>query len=118
MIKIREMLLDLEDSQYARSLDLNMGYYYIHLSNQAINLCNIILPWGKHKYKRLPMGICNSPEIFQEKMNKMFLGFEFIRSYISDLLIRTNGDWSYHLNKLERLLKNLKDNGLKFNIER
>ena len=64
------------------------------------------------------MGICNSPGIFQEKMNEMFCGFKFIRAYIDDLLIITKVHWYYHLNKLERVLQNLKYNELKCNIEK
>ena len=64
------------------------------------------------------MGIFNSQEIFQEKINEMFCGFEFIRTYINYLLIITKGDWSDHLKKLEQVLKSLKDNGLKCNIEK
>ena len=64
------------------------------------------------------MGIFNSQEIFQEKINEMFFGFEFIRTYINYLLIITKGDWSDHLKKLEQVLKSLKDNGLKCNIEK
>ena len=48
MPKICEMLLNLEGFQYAMSLDLNMGYYHIRLSNQASNVCTIIIPWGKY----------------------------------------------------------------------
>ena len=59
------------------------------------------------------MGICNSPEIFQEKMNKMFRGLKCIKAYIDDLFIISKGDWSDHLNKLEQVLQNLKDNRLK-----
>ena len=92
MPKIREVLLNLEGFQYATSLDLNMGYYYISISEEASNLCTIILPWGKYKYKRPPMGVCNSPDIFHEKMNKMFRVIEFIRAYINKLLIITRGD--------------------------
>ena len=47
MSKIREMLLNLEGSQYATSLNLNMVYYHIRLINKAINLSNVILPCGK-----------------------------------------------------------------------
>ena len=47
----------------------------------------------------------------------MFRAFEFIQSYINDLLIITKGDWSDHLEKLGKILQKLKDNGLKFNIE-
>ena len=79
MPKVREMLLNLEGFQCATSLDLNMGYYHIRLSKQAIDQCDIILPWGKCRYKRLPMGVSNSLGVFQEKMNEMFRGFEFIQ---------------------------------------
>ena len=118
MQKIRENLLNLEGFKYASSLYLNMGYYHICLSKQSSNLCTIILPWGKYRYKRLTMGVSNSPDIFQEKMNKMFRGFEFIRAYIDDLLIIAKSDWSDHLEKLELTLQKLKDTELKCNEEK
>ena len=45
MPKTNEMLLELEGFQYATSLGLNVGYYHIQLSQNASNLCTIILPW-------------------------------------------------------------------------
>ena len=63
--------LNLEGFQYATSLDSNMGHY-MRLSDHASNLCTIIPPCGQYKYKRLPMGICNFSDIFQEKMNDFF----------------------------------------------
>ena len=47
------------------------------------------------------MGVCNSLDIFQEKMNEMFIEIEFSRAYIDDLLVITKFDWSDHLDKLE-----------------
>ena len=75
MPKINDLLLELEVFQYAASLDLNMGYYNIPLSENASNLCAIILPWVKYWYKNLPMGVANSTDIFQHKMNDLFHGF-------------------------------------------
>jgi hypothetical protein len=66
--KIQDMLLKLEGFLYATSLDLNMGYYHIHLTPESSSYCTVIFPWGKYEYLRLPMGLCNSPGIFQEKM--------------------------------------------------
>ena len=51
-------------------------------------------------------------------MNNLFHGFEFIRAYIDDLLILTEGYWTDHVQKLELRLNKLKDKGLKCNIER
>ena len=76
------MLLNWEGFQYATSIDLNMGYYHIRISENTSNLCTIIMPWGKYNYKCLPMGIANPPDIFQQKMNDLFHGFRFILAYI------------------------------------
>ena len=64
------------------------------------------------------MGLCNCLDIFQTKMDEIFHDFEFLRAYIDDLLIITKGDWSDHWNKLELVVKHLKENRLKCNIEK
>ena len=48
----------------------------------------------------------------------MFRGFKFIQAYIYVLLITNKVDWSYHLEKLELTLKNLQNNGLKYNLKK
>ena len=63
------------------------------------------------------MGVADSPDIFQQKMNNLFQGFEFIPAYIDDLLILTKGDWTDHVQNLELTLNKLKGKGLKCNIE-
>jgi len=74
-----------------------------------------VTPWGKYEYQRLPMGLCNSPDIFQEKMSELMAGFEYVRAYIDDILITTSSDWQDHLNKLDAVLTRLKKAGLKAN---
>ena len=85
MPNINEVIFKLEGFKYSMSLYLNMGYYHIQLTEYTRNLCTIFLPWGKYCYKCLTMGIAGLPDIFQQKMNDLFQGFEFIRTYIYDL---------------------------------
>jgi hypothetical protein len=68
------VLQKLEGFTYATALDLNMGYYTIRLDTDASRICTIIFPWGKYSYKRLPMGIAGSPDIFQVKMSELKFG--------------------------------------------
>ena len=75
--------------KYASSLDLNTGYYHIKLCPFSKKRWTIVLPWGKWEYQKLPMGLCNSPDIFQE-MNKLFNGLNYVRPYNDDLLIISN----------------------------
>ena len=112
---IQDMLLNLEGFQYATSLDLNMGYYHIELNPASKEMCTIVLPFGKYEYQRLPMGLCNSPDIFQEKMSELMEGLEFVRTYIDDLLCLTKGTFEDHLEKLERVFSRLKKAGLRIN---
>ena len=113
--KIQDMLLKLEGFKYATSLDLNMGYYHIQLDPASKKLCTIVLPWGKYEYNKLPMGLCNSPDIFQEKMSELFYGLDYVRAYIDDLLIIINGTYEDHLEKLDGVLYKLENAELKIN---
>src|SRR6478609_2930234 len=113
--KIQDMLQKLEGFMWATSLDLNMGYYHIKLTPNASRLCTVVLPWGKYEYLRLPMGLCNSPDIFQEKMSELMVGLEFARAYLDDLLLISRGDLDAHLNQLEQALTRLSEAGLKMN---
>jgi len=115
---IQDMLMKMEGFQFATSLDLNMGYYHIELTPNSSRLCTIVLPWGKYEYLRLPMGLCNSPDIFQEKMSELMAGLEFVRVYIDDLLVITKGDWQDHLQKLSQVFDRLSEVGLKVNIKK
>ena len=54
------------------------------------------------------MGVANSQDIFQQKMNYLFRGFEFICAYIDELLILTQGDWKDHVHNMELTSNKLK----------
>ena len=67
----------------------------------------------------MPMGLCNrSPDIFQEKMNKLFVGFEDVRAYLDDCLLITSGTYKHHLERLDQVLNKLRNVGLKVNASK
>jgi hypothetical protein len=90
-----------------------MGYYTIRLDPDASKICTIIFPWGKNSYKRLPTGIAGSPDIFQGKMLELTESLEFVRVCLDDLLCISNLSLEGHLEKLEEVLRQLRDAGLK-----
>ena len=102
--KIQDLLLKLEGLQHAMSLDLNMGYYHIELTPFSKRLCTIVTPGGKYEYQHLPMGLCNSPDIFQEHMFELFSDLEYVRAYINDLLVTSCSTFEEHLEQLEKVL--------------
>ena len=82
--KISTVFQEIKGFSYASTLDLKMGYYTIRLDLD-------VFPWGKHSYKRLPMGIAGSPDIVQEKMANLMAALVFVKTYLDDLLIISTG---------------------------
>ena len=62
------------------------------------------------------MGLCDSPGMFQEKMNELLNGPEYVRIYIGELLITSNKFFEDHINKSDKVSK-LNQKDLKVNAE-
>ena len=55
------------------------------------------------------MGVCNSPDIFQEKIYKLFEGFDMVCEYINNIIVVTKHDYADHLKALEKFYTNLQN---------
>jgi hypothetical protein len=111
--RIQDISISLNGFTYAMSIDLNMGYYVIRLTPNAQKLCTIVFPWGEYSYLRLPMGIVNSPDIFQRKINQLMDGLEYVQAYLNNILIVTKNTYEDHLSKLDTVLQKLHAANLK-----
>jgi hypothetical protein len=85
------VLQELDGFSFATALNLNMDYYSIRLDPDASKFCTIIFPWGKFSYKRLPMGIAGSPDIFQGHMS------ELMESLVSSSFLLYQYNMLYHI---------------------
>ncbi len=109
ILKISMVLQELEGFTFATALDLNMGYYTIRLDPDASRIFTVIFPWEKYSYKRLPMGIAGSPEIFQSKMLELMEDLEYVKAYLDNLLCISRSSLEDHLKKFEEVLRRLCD---------
>ena len=74
-------------------------------------------PMGEILLQASTNGICQLTRHFQQKMNDLFHGFEFIHAYIDDILVLTKRYWTYHVQNMEVTLNKLNVKGLQCNIE-
>jgi hypothetical protein len=109
------VLQEIEGYSFSTALDLNMGYHTIRLDQDASKICTVIFPWGKYSYKRLKMGIAGSPDIFQGKMSELMESLDYVQAYLYDLFCISKLSIENHLEKLEEVLGQLCNAGLKVN---
>jgi hypothetical protein len=116
--KISDLLQKLQKLTYATVIDLSMGYYHIPLDEESQALCTTILPWGKYRYRKLPMGIASAPDIFQSNLDELLGDLEFVRVYIDDILIVSDVTFEVHIDKLSQVLTRLEMAGFRANVRK
>jgi len=118
MPKIPDIFRGLERFRYATTIDLNMGYYSMPLSEQAKLLCVISLPWGLYQYNYLPQGIKPVTDIFQQRMGALFFDMPVVVVYMDDIIVFGYLDFGTHLLDITEVLKHLSDAGMQVNPDK
>ena len=115
MPHIMDLIQDIGEYAYVTALDLSMGYYHFELDEKLKELSTFMLPWGLYRYKRLPMGLNISPDLFQEKISRLFSDLPYMKVFLDDLLIFSNGTYDDHLAKVQQALERLHSKNLAVN---
>lgn len=104
-------------SQYFTVLDANSGYFQIELDSESSNLTAFNTPFGRYRYKRLPMGISPAPEVYQRAMNDIFGQSEGVEIIMDDILVHAS-TLKLHNERLKNVLETCRSQNLKLNAKK
>ena len=74
------------ESKYFGALDMVQGYYQIALDHESSKLTTFILPDGKYRYKRLPMGMNIAGDVWNIRTDGVICGVKDALKMIDDVL--------------------------------
>ena len=72
--------------------DAKDGFLQVRLDDASANLTTFHTPFGRHKWLRLPFGICSAPEEFQRRTLEILEGLKGVYVKADDVLITGEGD--------------------------
>lgn len=111
---INDVLTKRPGYQFFSKLDISMCYYTFELDEPLQELCTINTPFGKFAYNQLAMGLAPAPNFCQEIMEQLFRDIKDCDVFIDDIGVFSDS-WESHLDVLNKILKQLKDNGFTIN---
>ena len=86
-------------------LDAKDGFLQMKLDEDSRKLTTFHTPFGRHKWLRMPFGICSAPEEFQRHVNEILKGLERVTAIADDQLV--TGAENTHEEALVDLDRNL-----------
>ena len=114
MTKIEDVITRTGDSRVFDTLDCSQGFFQIALDEGSRRVTCFNTPWGRYSYRKLPMGIKSSPEIYQRAMIDMFGDLDGVEIVMDDILIHAKTGDEFD-RRLLTVLDRCRLNGLKLN---
>lgn len=88
MPTLESILADLDGAIYFSTIDLTSAFFHVELHENSRHLTNFFAGNATYRYKRLPFGLCNAPDIFQEILQTVVLaGCVGCHNYLDDILV-------------------------------
>lgn len=115
MPTLEKILADLKGAKWFSTIDLSNAFFHIELHEDSRHLTNFMTEFGMFRSVRLPFGLCNAPDIFQEVLQRKILGdCKGVKNYLDDILIFGETKEEHDMN-LAAVLDRLGEHGVEIN---
>ena len=101
------------------SLDLTSSFHQVPIKESDIPKTAFCTKYGLYEYLTMPMGLTNSPAVFQRRMEIALRGLQWHTCiiYLDDVLIY-GSNFDEHMSRLDEVLTRIKEAGLKLKPEK
>ncbi|KAK8773672.1 hypothetical protein V5799_011792 [Amblyomma americanum] len=111
---IQETLSQLGSARYFTVVDMAAGFWQIAMDPADAEKTAFNTPSGHYEWKRMPMGLANSPAVWQRTADVILAGLlgRLCFVYMDDIIIYSDS-FENHLRDIEQVLVRLRGAGLK-----
>ena len=96
---------------------MKWAYHQIELDPESRDIITFATHKGLFRYKILMFGVSCAPEMYQRTMQQTLVGCKGVRNILDDIIVFASSEKERN-ERLEEVLKRLKEKGLKLNKEK
>ncbi|KAA0709172.1 hypothetical protein E1301_Tti017617 [Triplophysa tibetana] len=111
---VDELLQSMNGSMVFSKLDLKWGYHQLELTPESRQITTFAVHNGVYRYKRLIFGVSSASEQYQHEIASALAGIEGVENISDDVIVHAP-DSETHNQRLQAVLKRLKECGLTLN---
>lgn len=118
MPTLEEILSDLHGAKWFSTIDLTSAFFHVEIAEESRHLTNFFAGDATYRFKRLPFGLCNAPDIFQEALQtKVLAGCRGQKCYLDDVIVH-GATKEEHDENLNAVLRRLHEHNVRINMEK
>ena len=107
---VDEITAKLEGMTVFTIVDFKNAYWMVVLHPESRKLTCMVLPFGRFQWTRLPMGTVVAQDIFQSKLDSIFIGMEGVTGIADDMVIAGRDEMEHDRNFLAFMDKCMSNN--------
>ena len=116
-LSVDEITAKLQGMTVFTIVDFKKGYWMLVLHPDSRKLTCKVLPFGRFQWTRLPMGTVVAQDIFQSKLDSIFIGMEGVTGIADDMVIVGRDEMEHDRYFLAFMVKCMSNN-LTLNLEK
>ena len=117
--RITDCLDAVAGAQYFSTFDMTSGFHQVKIKESDIPKTAFCTKYGLYEYLTMPMGLSNSPAVFQRLMEFVLSSYQWhiCLIYLDDVLV-FGSNFDEHMDRVDQVLDRITQAGLKLRPEK